>query len=87
MTTVKKMLISFTAGAILGILYAPAKGSKTREKLANVGTDIKDGWNSMLDRVANKIDNVREGVDNIADRAIDKVESAQFSVDDRAGYL
>ena len=41
MTTVKKMLISFTAGAILGMLYAPAKGSKTREKLSNIGNDIK----------------------------------------------
>ena len=81
------MLISFTAGAILGILYAPAKGAKTRQKLADVGTDIKDGWNSILDRVANRIDHTRENMDHLADRAIEKVESVQFSVDDRSGYL
>ena len=30
------MIIGFTAGIILGVLYAPSKGAKTRKKLAAV---------------------------------------------------
>ncbi len=87
MTTLKKMMISFTAGAIFGILYAPAKGRKTRRKLAATGTSIKEGWNSVADGIAGKIENFREGVDGIADNAIDKVESTQFTVNDKGGFL
>ncbi len=87
MTTVKKMLISFTAGAILGILYAPARGAKTRKKIAGLGNDIKDGWNSILDRVTDRIDRAKESVDHFADNTIEKIESAQFTVNDKAGYL
>ena len=83
----RKMMISFTAGIILGVLYAPARGEKTRRKLANIGTDIKEGWNNITDSVTDRIDSIREGVNNIADKTIDKVEGAQFTVDDRAGYL
>ena len=87
MTTIKKMLLSFTAGAVLGILYAPQKGSKTRRRLAEVGTDIKEGWNNITEGLTEKIDGFRQSVDNFADSTIEKVESTQFEVNDRAGYL
>ena len=87
MTTLKKMLISFTAGAILGILYAPHKGSKTRKKIANVGRDVKEGWNNIADGISDRIDSIRDGVDNLADKAIEKVEKTQFEVNDKAGFL
>lgn len=87
MTTIKKMLIGFTAGAILGILYAPAKGESTRKKLADVGNDIKEGWNNIAESITDRIDNFRDGVDDLADRTIDRVESTQFQVNDKAGYL
>lgn len=87
MTTLKKMLISFTAGAILGILYAPHKGSKTRKKLANAGRDVKEGWNNIAEGISDRIDSIRDGVDNFADKAIEKVEITQFDVNDKAGFL
>ncbi len=87
MTTLKKMMISFTAGAIFGILYAPAKGRKTRRKLAAAGSNIKEGWNAVADGIAGKIENFKDSVDGIADNAIEKVESTQFPVNDKAGYL
>ncbi len=74
----KKLLIGFMAGAILGILYAPAKGTKTRRKVANLGADLKQGWNDVTDALADRIENIRDGVDNLADRAVEKVESTQF---------
>lgn len=73
-----KFLIAFTSGIILGILYAPAKGEKTRNKIAGMGNNIMESWNNITDRIACKIDSVREGVDELADRAVEKVESTQF---------
>lgn len=74
----KKLLIGFAAGAILGILYAPAKGSKTRRKISGIGTDLKEKWNDVTDCIADRIDNIRDGIDEVADRAVEKVESTQF---------
>jgi gas vesicle protein len=81
MTTIRKMLIGFTAGAILGILYAPQKGAKTRRKLSRLGNDMKEGWNSITDKITDSIECAREGVENLADNAIDKVESTQFDTE------
>ncbi len=39
-----KVLISLLAGIAIGILIAPAKGSKSREKLA-------DGFNKLADKL------------------------------------
>ncbi|MEP6711578.1 MAG: YtxH domain-containing protein [Ferruginibacter sp.] len=74
----KKLLIGFMAGAVLGILYAPSKGRRTRTKIANIGTTLKESWNSITDSIADRIDSIRDGVDNIADKAVEKVESTQF---------
>ena len=74
----KKLLIGFTAGAILGILYAPASGKKSRRKITNIGTDLKEGWNCVTDSIADRIDSKRNSVDNLADKAVEKVESTQF---------
>ena len=55
-----KLLIGFTTGLILGILYAPSKGSKTREKLSRAGGTIKEGWDTLADAVANTFDRAEE---------------------------
>ncbi|MDB5201509.1 MAG: hypothetical protein JWQ27_918 [Ferruginibacter sp.] len=78
MTTVNKLLIGFTAGIVLGVLYAPSKGTKTRQKISGLGNNLKSKWNDMTDCVADKIDSIRESVDDIADKAVEKVESTQF---------
>ena len=73
-----KVLIAFTSGVILGLLYAPQKGRTTRDKLSNLGNNMKEQWNNLTDKIASKIDCAKEGIDQVADSAIEKVESTQF---------
>ena len=56
------VLAGITAGALLGILYAPDKGFKTRRKIAKKGKRFSDG--------------LTEKLDNIMDEATDKFKSA-----------
>ncbi len=68
-------MIGVAVGAALGILFAPAKGSKTRRRLARKGNRIKESWNEFKDTVAGTIDNIRGEVDELADEAVDKLQS------------
>ena len=60
------LLAGAAAGAILGILFAPDKGSETRKKIAEKGTDIADNIktkaNEYADIVAEKYDKVKEKI-------------------------
>lgn len=73
-----KVLIAFASGLIIGLLIAPEKGKKTREKISGIGTSLKENWNCFTDRIAGSIDRMKDSVDNVADRAVEKVESTQF---------
>lgn len=79
MSTLDKMIIGFTSGLIIGILYAPAKGSKTREKLTEFGGDLKDGWDSLTDTVAAGIDSIKERTYSYTERTIEEVQNAHIS--------
>lgn len=51
----KNVLLGFISGAatgvILGILFAPDKGSITRKKIGSQGNDLTETINSKLDKV------------------------------------
>lgn len=68
-------MIGVAVGAALGILFAPAKGSKTRRRIARKGSKIKESWNDLKDTVAGTIDNIRDEVDELADKASDQLQS------------
>lgn len=46
------------AGALIGVLFAPAKGSKTRKRIVNTGKDyvgdLKDKFENLYQEVTNK---------------------------------
>ena len=41
-------LTGVAVGGILGVLYAPAKGSDTRRKLRDSASDLSDGINDII---------------------------------------
>ena len=67
MSTVDKIFIGVAVGAILGVLYAPDRGSATRRKLSRTGNDIRDRFNDFKDSISDRIDGFKEETeDNLA---------------------
>ena len=60
------VLAGVAAGAVLGILFAPAKGSETRKKILKAGEDnidaVKEKLNDILESLGEKIEKVKEDV-------------------------
>ncbi|MEP7109316.1 MAG: YtxH domain-containing protein [Ferruginibacter sp.] len=75
MTTVKKLLVGVAVGAILGILYAPDKGSVTRRKLSRKGNNLREKFNDLRDAINDKIDSLKEDVDEMADQELEILEN------------
>ncbi|RYY57733.1 MAG: YtxH domain-containing protein [Chitinophagaceae bacterium] len=63
-----KLLIGFSVGLLTGLLFAPAKGSETRDTIARRGRDIKDKFNDLVDTFSDKIDELQTESEVYADR-------------------
>jgi len=62
------VIVGAAAGAVLGILMAPDKGSETRKKIAQKGNDLKGS--------------VKEGIGKIGDTITDKYQSIKCDAKD-----
>ena len=69
MSAKRNLLIGMGVGAVLGILFAPHKGSKTRKKIAKRGTDLKEGWENLKETVANKIEKSGDSLNDFIDES------------------
>ncbi len=75
------LLAGVAAGALLGVLFAPEKGSDTRKKLLQKGEGyadaIKDKFNTLIDTVSEKFDSVNEDVSGFPDRGFSSAKGAE----------
>lgn len=61
------VLVGIAAGALLGVLFAPAKGSETRRKITQTGNDAANN-------IKEKFEYVEEGVADAFEKVKHKVE-------------
>ena len=66
MSTVRTLFVGVAVGAALGVLFAPAKGSKTRRRLAKRGNRIRESFNEFKDTISGAIENIREEGEELA---------------------
>lgn len=75
------LLAGVATGALLGILFAPDKGSRTRKRIVNEGEelrdDLKEKFDEFVDGLSDKFDKVKKDVSDFADNVTNKEKEAE----------
>jgi gas vesicle protein len=76
---VAALLAGLAAGAALGILFAPDKGSETRDKLSD---SLKDLGDAIKERTNEQISNIGNMADKVVGTVKSKINKAESHLDD-----
>jgi len=78
------VLAGVAAGALVGILFAPAKGSRTRRRILKKGENyaegLKDKFNEYVDTMSEKFEHVKEEVSAYTQKGKEKFEDIEKEV-------
>jgi gas vesicle protein len=78
------VLAGVAAGALIGVLFAPDKGSVTRKKISKKSDDyadsLKEKFDEFLDSLSVKFDEAKEGVSDLAEQVQGKGEEVKKDV-------
>jgi len=80
MNTTSKILTAFAvgaaAGAILGILFAPDKGSATRQKISDQGKKLADSVKDKFNRAKENCNDLNEEMKKTAKETVNNFQEA-----------
>ncbi|PRD46075.1 YtxH domain-containing protein [Sphingobacterium haloxyli] len=76
---VAALLAGLAAGAVVGLLFAPDKGSETRDKINESLSDLGD---AIKERAEEQFDQLSELKDKVLGLVKSKVSEAEAMVDD-----
>jgi gas vesicle protein len=84
------ILAGVSAGALLGILFAPEKGIDTRKKISKIGDDyiddLKSKFDDFLDSIIEKLESSIEDADDLVRKGKSRVEDSYTNFQNSDGY-
>lgn len=76
--------IGVAAGAVIGVLLAPEKGSETRRKISERSNEYADGlktkFNDFIESMMDKFDSVKSEAEHMARKGMNKVDDIKSDV-------
>ena len=70
-----KLLTGFALGLLVGVLYAPDKGTYTRRRISDKGNDLKNQFADFVDNLAGKFENAADEVEDYANMKAEHIRS------------
>jgi gas vesicle protein len=84
---VSAVLAGVAVGAVLGILFAPDKGSVTRGSIAKKSKDFADGLgekaNDFVDSIKEKFESAKDEAQRLAEKGKHKAEELHATIQPR----
>jgi gas vesicle protein len=75
------VLVGLSTGALLGILFAPAKGTSTRKKIAHRSdeylSELGEKFDDFIDGISKKFDSAKDEANRLAENGKSKLEDAE----------